>query len=199
MAMTTQPQLIVFGGPNGAGKTTLARAYAREHQLLYLAADDIAERLSPSDPAAAQLAAGREFLTRLDEVLNRRESVVIESTLAGLTLRRSMRQAHSTGYHTSITFLYLASAAACVARVAQRVRVGGHDVPEVDIRRRFRRSKLNFWTHFRDFADEWFLVYNGRTLLADVSKEVRVAQGTKQISTVIDQQLFRRFVESVVE
>ena len=48
------------------------------------------------------------------------------------------------GYHVSLIFLSLPSADLAVQRVAQRVRQGGHSVPEEDVRRRFNRG----WDHF---------------------------------------------------
>ena len=41
-----------------------------------------------------------------------------------------------------------------------RVSLGGHDVPELDIRRRFKRSIRNFWHVYRELADFWSIVYN---------------------------------------
>jgi len=38
---------------------------------------------------------------------------------------------------------------------------GGHDVPVEDIKRRFVRSKNNFWNNFISIADDWILLYNG--------------------------------------
>ena len=66
-------------------------------------------------------------------------------------------------------FVFLESADVCVARVAERVRKGGHDVPEHDIRRRFRRSINNFWTIYRKLSDNWVVLYNGGSRLQDVS------------------------------
>ena len=42
-------------------------------------------------------------------------------------------------------------------RVRQRVRKGGHDVPEVDLRRRFLPSLRNFFSVYLALADEALL------------------------------------------
>ena len=42
-----------------------------------------------------------------------------------------------------VFYVGLASADAHIERVRQRVRAGGHDIPEADIRRRYRHSLLN--------------------------------------------------------
>jgi len=44
-----------------------------------------------------------------------------------------------------------------LARVRQRVRKGGHDVPEVDLRRRFLPSLRNFFSLYLPVADEALL------------------------------------------
>ena len=38
---------------------------------------------------------------------------------------------------------------------------GGHNVPIIDIIRRYYRSKNNFWNNFTQLADNWHLFYNG--------------------------------------
>ena len=42
-----------------------------------------------------------------------------------------------------------------VARVAERVRQGGHDIPEAMIRRRFVAGRANFERHYRAAVDGW--------------------------------------------
>jgi predicted ABC-type ATPase len=70
-----------------------------------------------------------------------------------------------------------------VERVAERVRKGGHNVPENDIRRRYHRSINNFWTSYRELADNWVVLYNGSSQLQDVSI------GSHQKITVRDENL----------
>lgn len=57
--------------------------------------------------------------------------------------------------HLALCFLVVPSAEVSIRRVAQRVRKGGHHVPEQDIRRRFRRSVRNFLDVYLPLADEW--------------------------------------------
>jgi predicted ABC-type ATPase len=72
------------------------------------------------------------------------ESFVVETTLSGRTMRRLLSRARNAGFEITIVFIYLDSPDTCVARVRERVRGGGHNVPENDIRRRFYRSCANF-------------------------------------------------------
>lgn len=159
--MNTPPQLVVVGGPNGSGKTTFARRYAASEGLFYLGADDIAFELSPSDPQRVRVAAGRAFSRRLSDALTSRQSLVIESTLAGASLARSIAKAREAGYLVTIILVFLDSEELCLRRIAERVEQGGHDVPEDDVRRRFRRVFPAFWNHYHPLADRSLIVFNG--------------------------------------
>ena len=57
----------------------------------------------------------------------------------------------------------------CIERVRTRVIKGGHDVPELDIVRRFYRSKNNFWNEMSGIADNWVLIYNGENSFQQVA------------------------------
>jgi len=187
------PQLLIVGGPNGSGKTTIALEYADEFSLPYVGADAIASTLNPPNPAAAQTTAARQFIRTIEEHISQKKSFVCESTLSGLTMQNFAASARDSGYSVSIAFLFVDSADVCVARVAERVRAGGHDVPESDIRRRFERSIHNFWTIYRELADNWVLLYNGMTTLQDI------AVGAGNQIAVRDSDLFAAFLGIVGE
>jgi predicted ABC-type ATPase len=112
--------LYIVGGPNGAGKTTFAEELLRVEDLEYLGADKIAAELSPANPAAAAVEAGREFLVRTDDALVAGRSCIIESTLSGRSLLRTIGQARDLGYEIAIQFVFLESAASSLARVRER-------------------------------------------------------------------------------
>lgn len=69
-----------------------------------------------------------------------------------------------TGYRLEIIYLKLADVRISIERVAARVRAGGHDVPERDIRRRFQRSWDNLRTHYQPLANaSWVFDVSGVT------------------------------------
>ncbi len=103
----TAKELLVVGGPNGDGKTTIALEYSAQRGRLFLSADAIAKHMSPDDPAKARLAAGVEFIRQLNAAVNDNESLIIESTLSGLTLQRRIRDAKKKGFTITIVFVYL--------------------------------------------------------------------------------------------
>ncbi len=184
-------ELIVVGGPNGAGKSTFVAKLLSEQPCPYLCADVIAHEFSHLNPVSQQIMAGREFLRRLDEQLVQEGSFVVESTLAGRTLRSFLANAKAAGFNITIWFIYLDSAETCVARVRQRVLSGGHDVPEDDIRRRFNRSLANFWHIYREIADNWYTVYNSGSEL------IWIASGEPSAQIVHDQPKYLEFLRLI--
>ena len=52
-------------------------------------------------------------------------------------------------------YVVIGSATQAVARVALRVKLGGHDVPETDVRRRFERSRRHWLEDYLPLADQW--------------------------------------------
>lgn len=186
--MALPPELLVVAGPNGAGKTTLARDFAVRSNVPYLSADAIAETLSPDDLSDARVQSGRRLIASLNEYVSRGESVIVETTLSGRTFRHVVSDATQAGFTVTMVYLFLKSADLCVARVAERVRKGGHNVPESDVRRRFTRSLINFWTIYRKMADNWVIVYNETPQLQDV------AAGSRLDVTIRDSTLFQDFL-----
>jgi predicted ABC-type ATPase len=59
-------------------------------------------------------------------------------------------------------FLALPSPELAVARVAERVRQGGHDVPERTVRRRFVSGLRNLFTLYQVVADSWQVFDNSQ-------------------------------------
>lgn len=156
------PRCLVIAGPNGAGKTTFAQEFLpKEAKLVrFVNADLIAAGLSPLKPELAALSAGRLFLAEIDRLTKTRSSFAFESTLSGLGHADRLRSLRAAGYRIEIIFLRLPSAEVALARVAMRVRHGGHDVPETAIRRRFRRGWENFQNTYRALAHAWAVYDN---------------------------------------
>ena len=158
-------KIIIIAGPNGAGKTTFARSFLpREAQCpRFINADLIAAGLSPFAPETAAIKAGRLMLEEVAACVGRGESFAFETTLSGLGYLRHIDQWHAQGYRVDLYFLALPSAEAAVARVAERVSQGGHDIPEPVIRRRFVTGRRNFDQHYKTKVDTWALYDNAGT------------------------------------
>ena len=154
------PQLIVLAGPNGSGKSTIARALIPE-EMPYLNADEIAKSLRlEARSTGVEVAAGRLLLERLDSLASERRDFALETTLSGKALAGRLLFLRGLGYHVSLYFLYLPSPEMAVARVHQRVRTGGHSIPDMTIRRRWESGLRCFYDLYQPLADEWLVLDN---------------------------------------
>ena len=156
------PRCIVIAGPNGAGKTTFAREFLpREGDVIHFVnADLIASGLSPLRPELAARRGGRLVLAELSRLVKARQDFAFESTLSGRTYLPLLRRWKASGYRIELVFLSLPSVELALQRIAARVRQGGHDVPRVDVVRRFNRSWKNFQLIYRELADMWAIYDN---------------------------------------
>ncbi|CAD1789120.1 zeta toxin family protein [Xanthomonas campestris pv. zinniae] len=160
--MAVNKRIIMLAGPNGAGKTTFARVFLPEeaHCPRFINADLIAAGLSPFAPEAEAVKAGRLMLEEIAQCVQRGESFAFETTLSGLGYRKHIDHWRSLGYHVSLYFLSLPNAEAAIARVAARVKQGGHNIPESVIRRRFAAGLHHLNHHYKARVDTWALYDN---------------------------------------
>lgn len=154
--------MIIIAGPNGAGKTTFAKEFLPNEANcpVFVNADLIAAGLSPFSPEQAAFKAGRLMLREIDGYAARGESFAFETTLSGRAYARRIPEWQASGYQVSLYFLRLQSPELAIARVAERVRQGGHNVPEGVIRRRFRAGLQHFETLYKTLVDDWMLFDN---------------------------------------
>lgn len=154
-----RPNVYVIAGPNGSGKTTFAKEYLPKFAkcLEFLNADLIAAGLSPFAPERENVRAGRILLTRIRELTQAGIDFGFETTLAGRNHTKQLSRMKSLGYRIVLIFLWLPDANLAVNRVASRVLQGGHNIPEVDIRRRFDSGLRNFFDLYQALADDWLL------------------------------------------
>ena len=89
-------------------------------------------------------------------------SFALESTLSGRAQVALIRNAKAHGYRILLHYIVIGSAKQAVARVALRVKLGGHHVPEDDVHRRFERSRRHFLEDYLPLADEWVLWDNAQ-------------------------------------
>ena len=169
-------RILIIAGPNGAGKTTFATEFLPNEADCpnFVNADLIAAGLSPFRADLVGFQAGRLMLRQIHEHARRRESFAFETTLSGLGYSRWTRRWQKDGYRVKLFFLRLPNPEAAIARVAQRVSEGGHNVPELVVRRRFHAGLRNYELVYRGIVNEWAEYDNsGATpkLLAEGNRE----------------------------
>lgn len=151
------PKCYIIAGPNGAGKTTFAYDFLpiEAECLTFINADLIARGLSPFQPEKMAIQAGRMMLRQIDDCVRRKKSFAFETTFSGQGYVPKIKTWREVGYEVRMFYLKLPTAEFAVNRVRHRVSMGGHNIPEEVIRRRFRKSWENFQGIYRAVADYW--------------------------------------------
>jgi predicted ABC-type ATPase len=166
-------ELVILGGPNGAGKTTAAQDLLPKTLGIreFVNADEIARGLSPFNPEATAVAAGRLMIERIRALAAAGESFAFETTCAGRGHVALLRQCQSAGYRVTLVFLWLPSPQAALARVARRVREGGHAIPDEVVIRRYHAGLRNLRQLYLPAVDIGLIYDNadeGRVFIAEL-------------------------------
>ena len=132
------PTLFVVAGPNGCGKSTLTRT-TWFGGVEVIDPDAIARDVETGGPGRA----AREAVLRRQAAVGAGRTLVLETTLAGHGVLRLMKAARKASYRIELHYVSVVSPDTALDRIRNRVALGGHDVPESDVRRRFARSLAN--------------------------------------------------------
>lgn len=180
----SHPNLYIIAGPNGAGKTTASYTLLPEmlNCINFVNADEIARGLSPFSPSTVDVQAARIMIQRTDELLEEKADFAIETTLATRSYVQLVKRAHDKGYKVHLLFFCLESPEQAIQRVAQRVKEGGHNVPEDVIRRRFQLGISNLVNLFIPICDSVHVWKN--TLKAQLIAEKK--EGRREM-TILDE------------
>lgn len=120
------------------------------------------------------------MVRRLHELAAGRKSFGFETTLASRSYAVWLKKLAAAGYVVSVLYVWVGSPELAVQRVRQRVREGGHDVPEEVVRRRYYRGARNFFGLYMSLAENWVVWDN-------LSKDGphRIAWGTGVANTTV--------------
>ena len=141
--------MVIIAGPNGSGKSSLTRdGRLAEVGILfptkYINADDIAREFHGAMPDDTQeereWAAFREARARRRTYCASGEPFAFETVFSHPSTLMDMRHARAAGFAVVLLFVCTADPEINVARVAGRVRQGGHNVNTDKIRDRYRRA-----------------------------------------------------------
>jgi predicted ABC-type ATPase len=156
------PHVLVIAGPNGAGKTTAAPTLLNEALQInhFVNADTIAAGLSAFAPEKTAIQAGRVMLERMRFLAKNKENFAFETTLASRSFVPWLADLKNKGYLFHLVYLLLDNPDLAVFRVKERVKMGGHSVPEETIRRRYDSGLRNFFQLYKPIADSWQMYDN---------------------------------------
>ena len=155
------PVLHLVAGPNGAGKTTLAtRVIAPVTHLPFINADVIAAQRWPDDQVEHAYDASRVAAEQRKELIGARASFITETVFSHPSKLALIRDAQAAGYQVML-HVVLVPEGLTVARVGDRVRRGGHTVPEDKIRERYQRLWV-LVAEARALAERTYIYDNSR-------------------------------------
>ena len=181
-------KLYIRSGCNGSGKTTAS--YTLLPDLLncreFVNSDEFAKSFSPFDPAAASVTASRYMLMKINYLLEKREDFAVETTLATRSLLKIIKQTQELGYEVTLLYFWLNSPELAIQRVRDRVKTGGHNIPDAVVRRRYVMGLQYLFGSYIPVIDHW--------ILADNSKPpfVVVAEGSRDVMYIKDSEKYQQ-------
>ena len=167
------PTYTIFAGVNGAGKTTLYSTLIQEnHDFgVRVNSDEIVisnggDWRDQSDQAKAMKMA----VKLIKDCMNKGISFNQETTLTGKSMINNILKAKKLGYKIIMNYVGLGSPELAIQRVAYRVSMGGHGIPEEDIKRRYHVS-LSKLKELMPLVDELYIYDNSKHMKL-VAKEI---------------------------
>ena len=135
------------------------------------------------------------MLERIHYLAKEQVDFAFETTLVSCTFVPWIKNLKQVGFIFHLVFLWLPSQEFAIARVAERVKMGGHNVPEETIRRRYHKGLKNFFQLYMQLADTWRLYDN-----SDTSGPALIASGEKKIREIVfEQNLWNKIREKYYE
>nr|RAW03615.1 hypothetical protein DBT41_12045 [Aerococcus urinae] len=143
-AKLARPVIFVLAGVNGAGKSSVGGAILDESGLGWFNPDTfsrerVAQGIDKNETDAEAWAYGK---SRLEEAIAGGTDFAFETTLGGKTITAILVKAAAT-HDIIMIFCGLDTVERHIARVALRVKHGGHDIPEGRIRERWTTARQN--------------------------------------------------------
>ncbi|HEY1193873.1 zeta toxin family protein [Flavobacterium sp.] len=154
--------LYIISGCNGAGKTTASFTILPEilNCKEFVNADEIAKGLSPFQPEKVSFEAGRIMLSRINDLLEAKQTFAFETTLATKSYKSKIIQAQKEKYHVTLLFFWLETVELAIERVKTRVIEGGHNIETEVIKRRYLNGIRNLFEIYLEIVDEILIFDN---------------------------------------
>ncbi|NLS85695.1 MAG: hypothetical protein GXZ14_08910 [Ruminococcaceae bacterium] len=126
----------VIGGINGAGKSSFTGSlkYQRDDLGVIIDVDKLAAQLGGDEYEA-----GKQAVEKINNCIASGVNFTQETTLSGGYPKKVAKAAREAGYYVRMFYIGIDTKEESEERIKNRVRHGGHNIPQVDIERRFAR------------------------------------------------------------
>jgi len=138
-----RPTFHLIAGPNGAGKTTFYEQWLQARTGAEFINPDILARdvLGRWSRSRDDATLGQDLAqARRQALMNSRQSLVTESTFSHPSKLELIDEVLDAGYRLVVYHVSVTDADFAVERVADREILGGHPVPETNVRKRYERN-----------------------------------------------------------
>ena len=134
---------ILYAGVNGAGKSTLYRTTRYKDSMPRINTDEILREFGDWRKSSDLIKAGKIAVERLNDCFSQGLTFNQETTLCGHSIIRTIQKAKDAGYMIEMHYVGVDSSQIAKQRIAERVKMGGHGIPDEDVDRRYKESLKN--------------------------------------------------------
>ena len=156
------PIYTIVAGVNGVGKSSLTGVLKAERNDLgyVIDVDKIAFEggLKPVD-------AGKVAIRKINEFLAKNISFGQETTLSGIRVEKTAKEAKEKGYKVRMFYICLNTCEESVKRINNRVSKGGHNIQDGDVKRRYAK-RFDDLVKILPYCDEVHLFDNENGFVA---------------------------------
>lgn len=178
--------LWLLSGGNGAGKTTFFNLFLRPKGVAFVNADEIAKEVFPEDPQGNSYNAAQIAAKMREDLLIQGRSFCFETVFSHHSKIDFVAKAKALGYCINLVFIHVAMPELNIVRVVNRVKEGGHNVPEEKIRSRIPRTLKNVAVAAQ--LSDNFIVYDNSSFEQPYQKMLTMKNGiiTVHVETLPD-------------
>lgn len=98
-------------------------------------------------------------------------SFAFETTLSGKSYLPLIRRLRAKRYSVHLLFVWPRDMDLTLKRIRERVSLGGHNIPEEDVRRRFARTARNLFQDYRHAVNSWVIYDNSGEDFVTIAQE----------------------------
>ncbi len=130
----------IIGGLDGVGKSSLTGVLIAEHNDfgIVIDTDSLTAKLGGD-----KLKGGKEAIKIINNCLEKGLNFTQETTLSGKKTFHTIKIAREMDYYIRLYYIGISSAEESIARIANRVKKGGHNIPAEDVKRRYKNRFEN--------------------------------------------------------